>query len=63
MYLSIILLPLLGSIISGFLGRMSGMYGSRIISSLSIIITTLLSIFAFFEVGLNNNPISITLFE
>ncbi len=63
MYLSIILLPLLGSIISGFLGRVTGIYGSRIISSLSIVITTLLSAFAFFEIGLNNNPISITLFE
>jgi NADH-ubiquinone oxidoreductase chain 5 len=63
MYLSIILLPLLGSIISGFLGRISGMYGSRILSSLSIVITTIFSIYAFFEVGLNNNPISIILFE
>jgi len=63
MYLSIILLPLWGSFVSGFLGRISGIYGSRIISSLSVIIATLLSISAFFEIGLNNNPISIVLFE
>jgi NADH-ubiquinone oxidoreductase chain 5 len=63
MYLSIILLPLLGSFISGFLGRVAGMLGSRLISSLSIIITTLLSITVFFEVGLNNNPVSIVLFK
>ena len=63
MYLSIIFLPLLGSIVSGFFGRKSGVTGSHIISSSSIIITTILAIVAFFEIGFNNNTVSISLFE
>jgi NADH-ubiquinone oxidoreductase chain 5 len=63
MYLSIILLPLLGSTVSGFFGRKSGITGSHIISTSSIILTTILSIIAFFEIGLNNNTVSISLFE
>ena len=63
MYLSIIILPLLGSIVSGFFGRKVGVTGSRIISCLSIMTTTILAIIAFFEVGFNNNPVSINLFK
>ena len=63
MYLSIIILPLLGSIVSGFFGRKIGVTGSRILSCLSIITTTILAIFSFFEVGFNNNPIYINLFK
>ena len=63
MYLSIIVLPLLGSIVSGFFGRKIGVTGSRILSCLSIITTTILAIISFFEVGLNNNPVSINLFK
>nr|YP_010259436.1 NADH dehydrogenase subunit 5 [Stachybotrys chartarum]UIX25696.1 NADH dehydrogenase subunit 5 [Stachybotrys chartarum]UIX25714.1 NADH dehydrogenase subunit 5 [Stachybotrys chartarum]UIX25732.1 NADH dehydrogenase subunit 5 [Stachybotrys chartarum] len=63
MYLSIIILPLLGSIVSGFFGRKVGVTGSRILSCLSIITTTILAIISFFEVGFNNNPVSINLFK
>ena len=63
MYLSIIVLPLLSSIVSGFFGRKVGVTGSHIIGCLSIITTTILAIIAFFEVGFNNNPVSITLFK
>lgn len=63
MYLSIIILPLLGSIVSGFFGRKVGVTGSRILSCLTIITTTILAIISFFEVGFNNNPISINLFK
>jgi NADH-ubiquinone oxidoreductase chain 5 len=63
MYLNIILIPLLGSIISGFFGRKTGIAGAQIITCLSIIITTILAIIAFFEVGLNNNIVIINLFE
>ena len=54
MYLSIIILPLLGSIVSGFFGRKVGVTGSRILGCLSIMITTILAIISFFEVGFNN---------
>jgi NADH-ubiquinone oxidoreductase chain 5 len=63
MYLTIILLPLLGSIVSGFFGRKVGFTGSHIITCTSIITITLLSILAFFEVGLNNIPVNIKLFR
>jgi NADH-ubiquinone oxidoreductase chain 5 len=50
MYLAIVTLPLLGSIVSGFFGT-------------CVIITTLLAIVTFFEVGLNNIPVTINLFR
>lgn len=61
MYLNIIFLPLLGSIISGFFGRKVGVKGAQLITCSLIIITTLLAILAFFEVGYNNIPVEINL--
>jgi NADH-ubiquinone oxidoreductase chain 5 len=63
MYLAIITLPLLGSIISGFLGRKIGVQGSHIITCSCIIITTLLAIITFIEVGMNNIPVYLELFK
>jgi NADH-ubiquinone oxidoreductase chain 5 len=63
MYLAIITLPLLGSIAAGFFGRKIGVSGAQLITSTSIIVTTLLAIVTFFEVGLNNIPTSINLFR
>ena len=63
MYLAVIILPLLGSIFSGFFGRKIGVSGSQIITSSSVIITTLLAIVGFTEVGLNNIPVSVHLFK
>jgi len=63
MYLAIITLPLLGSIVSGFFGRKIGVSGAQLITCTSVILTTLLAIIAFFEVGLNNIPVSINLFR
>ena len=63
MYLSLIILPLLGSIVSGFLGRKVGVSGAQIITCSCVIATTVLSLVAFFEVGLNNIPVSVELFR
>ena len=63
MYLIIVILPLLGSIISGFFGRKVGVSGSHIITCASVITTTILATIAFFEVGLNNIPVSLHLFR
>jgi NADH-ubiquinone oxidoreductase chain 5 len=63
MYLSLIILPLLGSIISGFFGRKVGVTGSHIITCTCVITTTLLSVVSFFEVGINNIPVYINLFR
>ena len=48
MYLTLIILPLIGSIVSGFFGRKVGITGSHIITCGSVITTTLLAIIAFF---------------
>jgi NADH-ubiquinone oxidoreductase chain 5 len=61
MYLTLIILPLLGSIFSGFFGRNIGVKGSYLITCSSIIITTILAILIFFEVGFNNIPVTINI--
>jgi NADH-ubiquinone oxidoreductase chain 5 len=63
MYLSLIFLPLLGSIVAGFFGRKVGVKGAQIITCLCVIITTILSIWCFIEVGLNNISTTISLFR
>jgi NADH-ubiquinone oxidoreductase chain 5 len=63
MYLSIIVLPLLGSIVSGFFGRKVGVQGAQFITCSSVILTTILAVIAFVEVGFNNIPVSIELFS
>jgi NADH-ubiquinone oxidoreductase chain 5 len=63
MYITIIFLPLLASIMSGFLGRKLGVTGSQFITCSSILISTLLSIFIFFEVGFNNIAVKFKLFK
>jgi len=61
MYLTLIILPLLGSIVSGFFGRKVGVKGSHLITCASVITTTLIAIVAFFEVGFNNIPVTINI--
>ena len=63
MYLALIILPILGSIVSGFFGRKIGVSGARIITCTCVIITTILAIVAFLEVGLNQIPVKIELFR
>jgi len=63
MYLAIIILPLLGSIAAGFFGRKIGVNGAQFITCSAVIITTMLAVIAFFEVGLNNIPVSIQVFR
>lgn len=61
MYLSIIVLPFLGSIFSGFLGRKIGIMGSQLISCSCLFLSAVLSTFAFYEVGLCASPVSLNL--
>jgi NADH-ubiquinone oxidoreductase chain 5 len=63
MYLAIIILPLLGSIVSGFFGRKVGVSGAQLITCTAVLTTTALSVLAFFEVGMNNIPVSVQLFR
>lgn len=55
MYLLILSLPLLGSLIIGFLGRFLGRFGAGILSSFCIFISMILSLIALYEVGFLNS--------
>jgi len=61
MYLTLIFLPLIGSILSGLMGRKLGVKGSHLITTSLMILTTTLAILAYIEVGFNNIPIYIKL--
>ena len=61
MYLSIIILPLLGSIVSGFMGRKIGVTGSQFITCTCLLLFSLLITFAFYEVGICGSPVHINL--
>jgi len=63
MYLTILILPLLGSFVSGFLGRKIGVTGSHIITCTCLILSSLLATIAFYEVGLSSSPVIINLFN
>jgi hypothetical protein len=61
MYLTILVLPLLGSIISGLMGRKVGVTGSHIITITCLVLASVLASFAFYEVGISGSPVSIRL--
>jgi len=61
MYLSILILPLLGSAISGFMGRKIGVTGAHLITCSCLILASLLATIAFYEVGICGSPVSINL--
>lgn len=63
MYLSIIVIPLLGSILAGMFGRKLGAQGSQFITTFGLIFTACLAFIAFYEVGLNSSSVSIHLFN
>ena len=60
MYLAIIVLPLLGSIVSGFLGRKVGVQGSQWVTSSLIMVITLIAVIIFNEIVINDTFVSIT---
>ena len=57
MYLSILILPLLGSIISGLFGKKIGVTGSHIITITCLLLSSILSSIAFYEVVLSDSPV------
>lgn len=61
MYLSIIILPLLGALVSGLAGRKIGTKGSLWITCGSLIIATILGLIAFYEVALSYSPVTLYL--
>lgn len=61
MYLTILALPMLGAITAGLLGRKLGTTGSHIITCTALVISALLSVVAFYEVGLSGSPVVINI--
>jgi len=61
MYLSILLLPFLGSFVSGFMGRKLGVTGAHLITCTCLILASILATIAFYEVGICGSPVSINL--
>lgn len=61
MYLLIVFIPLIGSVLSGFLGRFLGQKGAPIITLLCVVSSFLISCLAFYEVGLSGSPCYIDL--
>jgi NADH-ubiquinone oxidoreductase chain 5 len=61
MYLSILILPLLGSVISGLLGRKIGVTGAHLITCICLILASILASIAFYEVGICGSPVSVNL--
>ena len=58
MYLSLIILPFFGSIVSGFFGRKVGFSGSQLITCMCLLIITVISTVIFTEVGIKSLSIS-----
>ena len=61
MYLTILILPFLGSLVAGGLGRKIGVTGSHIITCTCLILSSILASVAFYEVGICGSPVSINL--
>ena len=61
MYLSILILPLLGSLTSGLLGRKIGVTGAHIITCTCLLLSSTLATLSFYEVGICGSPVSVNL--
>lgn len=61
MYLSILILPLLGSLVSGLMGRKIGVTGSHFITCTCLLLSSLLATISFYEVGICGSPLSVNL--
>jgi NADH-ubiquinone oxidoreductase chain 5 len=62
MYLTIIFLPLFGSIVAGLFGRYVGAKGATLVTTSCLFLALFLSFFAFYEAGLCGAPTHIKLF-
>jgi NADH-ubiquinone oxidoreductase chain 5 len=61
MYISILILPLLGSIVSGFMGRKVGVTGAHLITCTCLTLSSIFMTIAFYEVGMCGSPVSVYL--
>lgn len=59
MYLTILALPLLGAVSAGFFGRKVGVSGAHLITCTFLVSSAVLSLLAFYEVGLSGSPVTL----
>ncbi len=62
MYTAIVLLPLFGAAVAGMLGRFIGDRASELLTSILVILSAVLSVVAFYEVGIGGTPVTVELF-
>ena len=62
LYTALVFLPLAGAIIAGLFGRILGDRGSQAVTLIGITTSALLSVYVFFDVTGNNNPVVVDLF-
>ncbi|MGC2410798.1 MAG: NADH-quinone oxidoreductase subunit L [Methyloceanibacter sp.] len=55
MYQAIVFLPLIGAIFAGFFGRLVGARASEVVTTSLVLVTALLSWFAFYQVGIEGH--------
>jgi len=63
MYQAIVFLPLLGAIFAGFFGRLFGARASEVVTTSLVLVTALLSWFAFYQVAIEGFETRIELFR
>jgi NADH-ubiquinone oxidoreductase chain 5 len=63
MYISIVLLPLIGAVVSGFFGFYLGRRGSSVFSTTTTFLSLLLSLHAFYQVGILGQTHHISMFS
>jgi len=63
MFLSILFFPFLGFIYSGLFGKFFGREGSSFFATFFVFCSFLLSVFAFYEIGLSSTVTTVTLFS
>jgi NADH-quinone oxidoreductase subunit L len=61
MYQAIVFLPLLGAIFAGFFGRLVGARASEVVTTSLVLVTALISWFAFYQVGFQGHEVRIEL--
>jgi len=61
MFLSILILPLLGAFTAGFFGRKIGVKGAHFITCVCILLSAVLASIAFIEVGFGGSPVYVHL--
>jgi NADH-ubiquinone oxidoreductase chain 5 len=61
MYLTILILPFLGSLTAGFFGRKIGVKGAHFITCTCVLLSAVLATIAFYEVGVAGSPVYVHL--